>query len=119
MNETPASDQEIEDAIREYHATRAEEGALAARAFSSVTVEGGIAKVVYDASLSETETRDWLSERSIDNLAEFASVPLAQSTPESTRMRMSTVRVETELADGTPLGALENAGIRALNSLER
>ena len=119
MNETPASDQEIEDAIREFHAERAEEGALAARSFASVSVEEGIAKVVYDASLSSTEARDWLSEHSIENLAEFASLPLAQPTPESTRMRMSTVRVETSLADGTPLGALENAGIRALNSLEK
>lgn len=119
MNETPASDQEIADAIRQFHEARAESGDLAAQALSSVSADEGIVKVVYDASLSHPDTRAWLSEHSIENLAEFACTPLAQATPESTRMRMSTVRVETELADGTPLGALENAGIRALNGLEK
>lgn len=119
MNETPASDQEIEDAIRQFHEERAEAGDPAAQALSSVAADDGIVRVVYEASLSQSATRDWLSENSLENLAEYACTPLAEATPESTRMRMSTVRVETELTDGTPLGALENAGIRALNGLDK
>lgn len=119
MNETPASDQEIEDAIRRFHEERAESGDLVGRAFSSVAAEEGIVQVTYDASLSQRDTRALLSEKSLDNLAEYACTPLAQASPESTRMRMSTVRVETTLDDGTPLGALENAGIRALNGLDK
>ncbi|MEV8337398.1 hypothetical protein [Leucobacter sp. NPDC077196] len=119
MNETPASDQEIEDAIREFHEERASEGVTAAQSLASVSVYEGIAKVVYESSLSRTDAEAWLSENSLENLAAFAATPLAQATPESTRMRMSTVRVEASLADGTPLGALENAGIRALNGLEK
>ena len=64
MNETPASDQEIADAIRQFHEARAESGDLAAQALSSVSADEGIVKVVYDASLASRHPR--LALRALD-----------------------------------------------------
>ena len=118
-NLDPATDAELAAAVKAFHDERAEAGIVIAQAFSRAEAINGVVTVTYDTELSGVSREVWLAVNQFENLAQFACNPFSWSTEESTRLRQAVERVDTFLVDATPLGSLDNAGIRALNSLEK
>ncbi|MBS3180687.1 hypothetical protein [Leucobacter manosquensis] len=102
--------EEVREAFAAFLKERADAGVLIAQAVTDITVTHRVVRITFDLNES------LMSINPFENLAQFAGQPIAFRNEECARVRAGVDSVDTQLPDGTSLGALTAAEIYKLGA---
>lgn len=105
-SQTPATDDEVVAAFRDYLNERASSGVVIAKAVSDITFSDGVVRVTFDPALVGIDRDTFSSISPFQNLAEFVGTPIAFDDDLGKRIRPLVGSVETVFVDGTSAGTL-------------
>lgn len=111
---TPPTDDEVVNVIRNYAAERAASGVRIAEALTQVTCSSGVVTAIFDPSATRITVELFGEINPFENLAQFVGTPIAFDDSVGQWFRQRLVRVDTQLPDGSPLGSLTAAELHEL-----
>ena len=113
-NQTWPTDIGFVAAIRDYLDERTSAGVRIAQAVSEIGCIDGVVTVVFDPQKTRISVQLFHEIKGFENLARFIGTPFAFDDDDGQWFRKRLVRVETSLADGSPLGTLTALELHAL-----
>lgn len=114
---TPPSDDEVINVVLNFAAERTAKGVKIAQAITDVTCSGGILTAVFDPARAGLTMELFGEIHAFENLAQFVGTPVAFNDAVGQWFRQRLVRIDTQLADGSPLGSLTAAELHALATI--
>ncbi|NKR75840.1 hypothetical protein GS492_24845 [Rhodococcus hoagii] len=103
---TPPTDDEVVNVIRNYAAERAASGVRIAEALTRVTCSNGVVTAIFDPSATRMTVELFGEINPFENMAQFVGAPICFDDSVGQWFRQRLVRIDTQLADGSPLGSL-------------
>ncbi len=116
---TEVTEQEVVDVFWAFFRERAESGVMVGKAVTDVDFSDGIVTVIFTPAAAGVDQQTFDALNAFDNLAYFASTPVAFNDEVGNRLRPVINAIETVRFDGEPLGTISRAEILALNGLDQ
>ena len=113
-NHTVPTDIEFVAAIRDYLDGHISAGVRIAEAVTEIGCTDGVVTVIFDPHKTRMSVQLFHEIKAFENLAQFVGTPFAFNDDDGQWFRKRLVRVETSLANGSPLGTLTAAELHAL-----
>lgn len=115
----PVTDAEVLAAFKTFFAERASNGVMWGKAASNVTFENRVVRVTFDPAAAGVNQATFDGLAAGFNFPSFVATPIAFNDQVGNRLRPGIDSIEAVRTDGTSLGAIDAAGILALNGLSR